>query len=206
MRDIRQIYELYMGSSATALYCISPVLFSEQVAPYWILTHARIERTARLFHPNVREYQSDKFIYRIGAAVLAVEHIRFEALFGVVTVVVGADLLAPGPTGLLGKINNPRPANGRHCKALILGTAFFAAALACLRSVDLVGDRTYLGQGRCAPAPPVPPTARRHPCLPLRAALCQRQVGTKGWSFPIEQRDTAIDLKTHQHRSTGSIC
>src|SRR5215471_18091886 len=27
----------------------------------------------------------------------------------------------------------------------------------------------------------------------------RRQVGTKGWSFPIEQRDTAIDLKTHQH-------
>ena len=26
----------------------------------------------------------------------------------------------------------------------------------------------------------------------------RRQVGTKGWSFPIEQRDTAIDLKTHQ--------
>jgi hypothetical protein len=25
-----------------------------------------------------------------------------------------------------------------------------------------------------------------------------RQVGTKGWSFPIEQRDTAIDLKTRQ--------
>src|SRR5215471_18542488 len=27
----------------------------------------------------------------------------------------------------------------------------------------------------------------------------RRQVGTKGWSFPIEQRDIAIDLKTHQH-------
>src|SRR5215472_12819002 len=27
----------------------------------------------------------------------------------------------------------------------------------------------------------------------------RRQVGTKGWSFPIEQRDTAIDLKTHPH-------
>ena len=26
----------------------------------------------------------------------------------------------------------------------------------------------------------------------------KRQVGTKGWSFPIEQRDTAIDLKTRQ--------
>src|SRR5262249_46350435 len=31
-----------------------------------------------------------------------------------------------------------------------------------------------LGQGRCAPAPPVPPPLRRHPLLPLRAALCQK--------------------------------
>jgi len=28
--------------------------------------------------------------------------------------------------------------------------------------------------------------------LPLRAALCRKQVGTKGWSFPIEQRDAAL--------------
>jgi hypothetical protein len=33
----------------------------------------------------------------------------------------------------------------RYGTALILGIAFFAAALACLRSVDLVSDHTYLG-------------------------------------------------------------
>ena len=30
----------------------------------------------------------------------------------------------------------------------------------------------------------------------------RRQVGTKGWSFPIKQRDTAIDLKPTNARST----
>jgi len=52
--------------------------------------------------------------------------------------------------------------------------------------------------GRCAPAPPVPP--RRGGILDCRCARrsATRQVGTKGWSFAIEQRDTAIDLKTRQ--------
>jgi hypothetical protein len=41
-------------------------------------------------------------VFLSGAAVLAVEHIRFEALFGIVTVVVGADVLTPALTALQG--------------------------------------------------------------------------------------------------------
>jgi len=92
----------------------------------------------------VLQKQLGAVIFLIGAAVLAVEHIRFEALFGVVTVVVGADVLTPALTGLRGKIKNARPAIARYAMTLILGTAFFGTALAGLRSVDLVSDRTYL--------------------------------------------------------------
>jgi len=93
----------------------------------------------------VLQKQLGAAIFLIGAAVLAVHHIRFEALFGVVTVVVGAGVLTPALTGLLGKIKTARPAIARYGTALILGTAFFGTALVGLRSVDLVSDRTYLG-------------------------------------------------------------
>src|SRR5262249_23074699 len=59
------------------------------------------------------------------------------------------------------------------------------------------------------PARSVQDAARRlRRCRRLRGGIldcrcarrsARRQVGTKGWSFPIEQRDNAIDLKTHQH-------
>ena len=45
--------------------------------------------------------------------------------------------------------------------------------------------------GRCAPAPPVPPS-RPSLTAAARGALPERQVGTKGWSCPIEQRDAAL--------------
>jgi hypothetical protein len=48
----------------------------------------------------------------------------------------------------------------------------------------------------------MPPTARRHPWLPLRAVLCQRAGRDEGMLFSIEQRDVAIDLKSTSARST----
>jgi hypothetical protein len=84
-------------------------------------------------------------VFLSGATVLAVEHIRFEALFGIVTVVVGADVLTSALTSLRGKVRKLGLETARYGTALTLGIAFFAAALACLRSVDLVSDRTYLG-------------------------------------------------------------
>jgi Tfp pilus assembly protein PilF len=79
-----------------------------------------------------------------GAAVLAIKHIRFEALFGIVTVVVGADVLSSALTALQEKAKKAGLAIARYGTALTIGAASFAAALACLRSVDLVSDRSYL--------------------------------------------------------------
>jgi hypothetical protein len=84
-------------------------------------------------------------VFLSGATVLAVEHIRFEALFGIVTVIVGADVLTSALTSLRGKVKKLGLETARYGTALTLGIAFFAAALACLRSLDLVSDRTYLG-------------------------------------------------------------
>ena len=42
-----------------------------------------------------------------GAAILAVKHIRFEALFGIVTVIVGADVLSSALPALQKKIRTP---------------------------------------------------------------------------------------------------
>ena len=75
------------------------------------------------------------------AAVLAVRHIRFEALFGIVVVVVAGAVLTSAIEALPAEFKDKR-AGLISCVAC--GAALFAAALACLRSVDLVDDRTYL--------------------------------------------------------------
>ena len=79
-----------------------------------------------------------------GAAMLAVKHIRFEALFGIVTVIIGADVLSSALTELQKKIRNAGFETARYGAALTIGAASLASALACLRSADLVSDRSYL--------------------------------------------------------------
>jgi hypothetical protein len=80
-----------------------------------------------------------------GAAVLAVEHIRFEVLFAIVMVIVRADVLTSGLTALRGQVKCARLASALYGTLFALGAGFFAAALAGLRSADLVSDRSYLG-------------------------------------------------------------
>ena len=75
------------------------------------------------------------------ASVVAIRHIRFEALFAIVFVVVAGSVL----TSALGAL----PARFKETRAALisgatLSAALFAAALACLRSVDLVDNRSYL--------------------------------------------------------------
>ncbi len=79
-----------------------------------------------------------------GASLLAVRYIRFEALFGIVTVIVGADVLSSALNALQKKIRNARFETARCGAALTVGAASLAVALACLRSADLVSDRSYL--------------------------------------------------------------
>jgi tetratricopeptide (TPR) repeat protein len=78
------------------------------------------------------------------AAILAVRYIRFEALFGIVTVIVGADVFSSALNALEKKIKNARLETARYSAALTVGAASLAVALACLRSADLVRDRSYL--------------------------------------------------------------
>jgi hypothetical protein len=81
-----------------------------------------------------------------GAAIIAVRHIRFEALFGVVAVIVAGDVLASA----LARLSRSGKASVRWTRCstgLILGATLLAAMLACLRSADLVSGRRYLASG-----------------------------------------------------------
>jgi tetratricopeptide (TPR) repeat protein len=79
-----------------------------------------------------------------GAATIAVQHIRFEALFAIIVVVVGGAVFSGTRSAL--------PANFWPRKwwvargARVFGPALTVAAigLTCLRSADLVSDRAYL--------------------------------------------------------------
>ena len=76
--------------------------------------------------------------------LLAVRYIRFEALFAIVTVIVGADVLSSALNALQKKVRNAGFETARCGAALTVGAASLAVALACLRSADLVSDRSYL--------------------------------------------------------------
>ena len=79
-----------------------------------------------------------------GASLLAVRYIRFEALFAIVTVIVGADVLSSALNALQKKVRNAGFETARCGAALTVSAASLAVALACLRSADLVSDRSYL--------------------------------------------------------------
>ena len=75
-----------------------------------------------------------------GSAWLAIRHIRFQALFAEVVVVVGSAMLALAFAGGWEKIRHMRPAS-----LAAVGLAYFLVGLACVRSADLVSNRAYLG-------------------------------------------------------------
>jgi tetratricopeptide (TPR) repeat protein len=79
-----------------------------------------------------------------GAASLAVRHIRFEALLASVVVVVAGSVLARTFAALPARMRSLRVGSIECSTGLTIGTALFAAGLACLRSADLVSNRTYL--------------------------------------------------------------
>jgi Flp pilus assembly protein TadD len=74
------------------------------------------------------------------AAVLAFQHERFGALFGLIVTVVAGAVLTPAIGALALKIRDQRMRS-------IVAVGFLCAvtALTCARSVDLITDRTYLG-------------------------------------------------------------
>jgi hypothetical protein len=80
------------------------------------------------------------------AAAIALRHIRFEALFAIMTVVVAGAVLASAFAGLSQK-GEARVRSIRWSTGLTIGVALFAVIFACVRSADLVSDRRYLASG-----------------------------------------------------------
>src|SRR6516225_1221697 len=81
-----------------------------------------------------------------GAAVIAIRHIRFEAFFGIVAVVVAGDVLASA----FAEFSHRRELSARWTRCatgVTIGVALLAVLLACLRSADLISDRRYLALG-----------------------------------------------------------
>jgi tetratricopeptide (TPR) repeat protein len=76
----------------------------------------------------------------VGATVLTCRHIRFQALFALVTVVVAGAVLTSGIRALQDKI-----ADARLRSVLALGITAFLLMLAGTRSADFVSDRVRLG-------------------------------------------------------------
>jgi len=74
-----------------------------------------------------------------GAAFAAFRHIRFQALFCVVMVIVAGAVLSPVLNALWSRI-----ANARLKSVLALAATCFFAGLAVVRSADLVSNREYL--------------------------------------------------------------
>ena len=78
----------------------------------------------------------------VGAAVmLAIRHIRFQAVFAEVVVVVGGAVLASAFAGSWDRIKHKRMGF-----LAAIGLAYVFVGLACVRAADLVSNRSYLGQ------------------------------------------------------------
>ncbi|MFI5109783.1 MAG: tetratricopeptide repeat protein [Terriglobales bacterium] len=75
-----------------------------------------------------------------GAVLLAIRHIRFQALFAEVVVVVGGAVLASALAGRWERIRQTR-----FGSFAVIGLAYCVVGLACLRAGDLVSNRSYLG-------------------------------------------------------------
>jgi Tfp pilus assembly protein PilF len=75
-----------------------------------------------------------------GAAWLSLRHVRFQAIFAVVLVIVGGAVLSSVLSALREHLREARLRS-----VLAVGASALVIALACLRSFDIVSDRTYLG-------------------------------------------------------------
>lgn len=75
----------------------------------------------------------------IGASALAIRHIRFQALFSVVVVIIAGTVLTQALAAL-----HERIADERTSSILAVTAASLLVLLACVRSVDLITNRAYL--------------------------------------------------------------
>jgi len=75
-----------------------------------------------------------------GAALLATRHIRFQAIFAELVVVIGGAVLVSALAGSWERIRQTRLGS-----FAVIGLAYCVVGLACLRASDLVSNRSYLG-------------------------------------------------------------
>ena len=75
-----------------------------------------------------------------GAALVAIRHIRFQALFAEVVVVVGAGVLTSALAGLWERVRQ-----AHFASLAVVGLLYCVVGLGCVRAVDLVSNRVYLG-------------------------------------------------------------
>ncbi len=76
----------------------------------------------------------------IGASTLAIRHMRFQALFSVMVVIIAGAVLTPMITTLRERIGD-----ARICSMLAVTAVSLFVFVACLRSADLVTNRFYMG-------------------------------------------------------------
>ena len=74
-----------------------------------------------------------------GAALLAIRHIRFQALFAEVVVIAGGALLASAVAGPWTRIKHKLAGS-----LAVIGLTYLFVGLACLRANDLVSNRSYI--------------------------------------------------------------
>ncbi len=93
------------------------------------------------------------------ASYLALQHVRFQALFACVVVIIGSSLLrgardarrnVAAPTAASQKRNKSRPAHLPRPTAALLTLTTLLTVLAAVRSWDLISDRYYLGSSQLA--------------------------------------------------------
>jgi hypothetical protein len=75
-----------------------------------------------------------------GAALVAIRHIRFQALFSEVVVLVGGAVLTSALAGRWKRVSQTRLGT-----LAVIGLTYCVVGLACLRAGDLVSNRAYLG-------------------------------------------------------------
>jgi hypothetical protein len=90
--------------------------------------------------------QAGAALLLVGAALLGVRHIRFQALFGLVVVVIAGSVLTAALEALVVRLGRGAGATAdtRIRSILAAGAACFVVLLVCVWSADVVSGRTYL--------------------------------------------------------------
>ncbi len=103
---------------------------------WWLLVFAMLAAAIALYRRQFAEA-----LLLAGAAYLSVEHVRFQALFALVVIVVAGEVFSP-------PLRAPLALNKRAVPAVAgAAAAMIVAALAVLHIADTISNRSYLANG-----------------------------------------------------------